>query len=165
MLNPSESLAEKFVRRGIWLYFFAFLTGPIGYVVKIILSHDLSVEEIGILYGVISLISLLSVYHDLGLTESMNYFLPRFIVEKNYSRFKSMVFYSLIAQLVTSALIGGALFFAAGPIALHYFHASPEMVSEVTRVIQIFCLFFLGMNLHGMNITIFSVSQNTRLQK
>jgi hypothetical protein len=46
MLNHSESLAEKFIRKGFWLYLFSFLVGPLGYVVKIILSADLSVEEI-----------------------------------------------------------------------------------------------------------------------
>lgn len=160
MLNSSETLAEKFIRRGFWLYFFAFITGPVGYIVKIVLSHDLSVEEIGILYGVISLVSLLGVYHDLGLTESMNYFLPKFIVAKDWGRFKSLVFYSIIAQLVTSGIIGAILFFASGPIATGYFH-TPEAQS----IVQIFCIFFLGINLHNLSITIFGVSQNTRLQK
>ena len=106
MLNSSETLTEKFIKRGAWLYFFAFITGPVGYIVKIILSHDLSVEEIGILYGIISLITLLSTYHDLGLTESLNYFLPKFIVAKDWGRFKSIVFFSIIVQLVSSTLIG-----------------------------------------------------------
>ena len=56
MINHSESLAEKFIRKGFWLYLFSFLVGPLGYVVKIILSHDLSVEEIGLLYGILSFV-------------------------------------------------------------------------------------------------------------
>ncbi len=160
MLNHSETLSEKFLRKGFWLYLFSFLLGPMGYIVKIILSNDLSVEEIGILYGVLSFVSLLGVYHDLGLTESLNYFLPRFIVEKDWTRFKSLVVYSITAQVITSVLIGGVLFLSSGWLAEHYFHAK-----EATQVIEIFCLFFLGINLHNINITIFGVSQNTRLQK
>ena len=105
MLNQNESLAEKFIRRGFWLYLFSFLVGPLGYAVKIILSHDLSVEEIGLFYGVMSLIMLLAVYHDLGLTESLNFFLPKCIVQKDWTRFKSLVVYSLVAQFVTSIII------------------------------------------------------------
>lgn len=150
MLNHSESLAEKFIRRGFWLYLFSFLVGPLGYVVKIILSGDLSVEEIGLLYGILSLVTLLATYHDLGLTESLNFFLPKFIVQQDWTRFKSLVAYSLIAQFVTSLVIGLILFFSSGYLAEHYFHSS-----EAVGVIQIFCLFFLGFNIHNMNMTVF----------
>lgn len=150
MLNQGESLAEKFIRKGFWLYLFSFLVGPLGYVVKIILSGDLSVEEIGLLYGIISLVMLFAAYHDLGLTESLNFFLPKFIVEKDWTRFKSLVVYSLVAQLITSTFIGLVLFFSSGYLAEHYFKTP-----EATEVIQIFCLFFFGMNLHNMNTTIF----------
>lgn len=150
MLNSSESLAEKFIRRGFWLYLFSFLIGPLGYIVKIILSADLSVEEIGLLYGILSLVGLLSVYHDLGLTESLNFFLPKFIVQKDWTRFKSLLVYSLGAQLITSTIIGLVLFFSAGYLAEHYFRSI-----EAVGVIQIFCLFFFGMNIHGMNTTVF----------
>lgn len=105
---------------------------------KIILSNDLSVEEIGLLYGILSLISLLAVYHDLGLTESLNFFLPKFIVQKDWTRFKSLVVYSLIAQIITSTLIGLVLFFSSGYLAEHYFRSA-----EAVGVIQVFCLFFL----------------------
>lgn len=117
---------------------------------KIILSGDLSVEEIGLLYGILSFIGLLSAYHDLGLTESLNFFLPKFIVQQDWTRFKSLVVYSFVAQLVTSVLIGLVLFFSSGYLAEHYFH-SPDAVG----VIQVFCLFFLGINIHSMNTTIF----------
>ena len=150
MFNHSESLAEKFIRKGFWLYLFSFLIGPLGYVVKIILSADLTVEEIGLLYGILSLISLLAVYHDLGLTESLNFFLPKCIVQKDWTRFKSLVVYSLIAQIVTSTLIVLVLFFSSGYLAEHYFRSE-----EAVGVIQVFCLFFLGINIHSMNTTIF----------
>ena len=124
MLNHSESLAEKFIKKGFWLYLFSFLVGPLGYVVKIILSNDLTVDEIGLLYGILSLISLLSVYHDLGLTESLNFFLPKFIVQKDWTRFKSLLVYSFIAQFITSTLIGLVLFFSSGYLAEHYFRSA-----------------------------------------
>lgn len=160
MLNHSESLAEKFIRRGFWLYLFSFLVGPLGYVVKIILSNDLGVEEIGLLYGVLSFVGLLSAYHDLGLTESLNFFLPKFIVNKDWTRFKSLLIYSLGAQLITSSIIGLILYFSSSYLAEHYFHSR-----EAAGVLQVFCIFFFGMNIHSMNTTIFGVSQNTKLQK
>jgi hypothetical protein len=43
MLNSTETLSQKFVRKGFWIYLFTFLIGPLGYLIKIIISHDLSV--------------------------------------------------------------------------------------------------------------------------
>jgi hypothetical protein len=48
MLNSEETL-----------YFFTLLIGPLGYMIKIIISHDLSVGGVGMIYGVISFVSLL----------------------------------------------------------------------------------------------------------
>jgi O-antigen/teichoic acid export membrane protein len=105
MLNSSESLGEKFIRKGFWLYFFSFISAPIGYILKIIFSYNLTIEELGVLYGVISLVGLLTVYHDLGMTESLNYFLPKYIVKKDWARVKSLMSYALIAQVVSSIII------------------------------------------------------------
>ena len=50
MLSSDETLADKFVKKGFWLYFFTFLIGPLGYFIKVIISRDLSVEEVGMIY-------------------------------------------------------------------------------------------------------------------
>jgi hypothetical protein len=50
MIDKHNSLAEKFLKKGFWLYLFSFIVAPIGYIIKIILSIDLTVSEIGILY-------------------------------------------------------------------------------------------------------------------
>ena len=81
MLSSDETLADKFIKKGFWLYFFTFLIGPLGYIVKVVVSHDLSVEEVGMVYGVISFVMFISSYNDLGCTESLNYFLPSLIVK------------------------------------------------------------------------------------
>ncbi len=65
MIKNDESLKEKFVRKGFWIYLFSFVIGPIGYVTKMILSSELSVEQIGVFYGIISLIALVGTYNDL----------------------------------------------------------------------------------------------------
>ncbi|MCK9272076.1 oligosaccharide flippase family protein [Candidatus Gracilibacteria bacterium] len=164
MLEKNETLGEKFIKRGFWLYLFSFVVGPIGYIIKIILSHDLSVEEIGILYGIVSLIGLLTVYHDLGLTEALNFFLPKYIVENNYSKFKSALAYAILAQIPTSLFIGGLLYFTSDYLAVNYFHAK-ELVSETQYVLKVFCLFFIGMNLFQIVNTVFGATQNTKFQK
>lgn len=111
MLKNDESLKEKFVRKGFWIYLFSFIIGPVGYATKMILSSDLTVEQIGVFYGVISLITLVGTYNDLGLTEALQYYLPKFAVAKQYGKFKAALFYAFCAQMLSSLILGSAFFF------------------------------------------------------
>ncbi len=102
----NESLVEKFVKRGAWLYFFSFLIGPIGYAIKITLSQDLSVSEIGALYGILSFIGLVASFNDFGMIESLNYFIPKFIAKNELEKAKSFVIYAAFVMLATSLVVG-----------------------------------------------------------
>ena len=84
MLHAEETLAQKFVKRGFWLYLFTFLAAPFSYLVRVIISRDLNVHDFGLFYGIISLLTLLSALNDLGATESLNYFLPKYLIKKEY---------------------------------------------------------------------------------
>lgn len=160
MLNTKETLSEKFIKRWVWLYVFSFLAWPIGYIIKIIYSHDLSVSEIWTLYWVISLVSLLTVYHDLWLTESLNFFLPKYIVSWDYKKFKSVLLYAVFAQIPTSIIIWGILYLFSNPIAAWYFHSY-----AAGPILRIFCLFFIWMNIFQIMNTVYWASQNTKMQK
>lgn len=94
MVQLQENLTQKFVKRGSWLYFFAFLTGPIGYGIKIIISHDLSVSDVGMLYGILSFILLVGSFNDLGMVESLNHFIPKFISQEKYDKARAFLIYA-----------------------------------------------------------------------
>ncbi len=111
MIKNDESLKEKFVRKGFWIYLFSFIIGPIGYATKMILSSELSIEQMGVFYGIISLVTLVGTYNDLGLTETLQYFLPKYAVKKEYGKFRAAVLYAFGAQISTSVLLGAAFFF------------------------------------------------------
>jgi stage V sporulation protein B len=160
MLNSEETLAQKFVKKGFWLYLFTFLIGPMGYLIKIIISNDLSVAEVGMIYGVLSFVMLLGTFNDLGCTESLNYFLPKYIIKNEYWKVKYLLKLTLIIQICSSILIGGGLFFVAPWFAMHYF-GEPLMVD----ILRISALYFIGINLFHITTVLFSVSQNTKLQK
>ena len=48
---PEETLQKKLVRNGFWLYFFQLLIAPAGYLVKMMISREMSPEEIGVFYS------------------------------------------------------------------------------------------------------------------
>jgi len=155
-----ESLARKFVKKGFWLYLFTFILWPIGYITKMVISRDLSVSEVWVIYGVISFVSLLSTYNDLWCTESLNYFLPKYIVKKDYGKAKYLIFLTLKVQLLTSLLIFSIIFIFAPFLATSYFW-EPNIVD----ILRISGIYFIWINLFHIASVFFMVSQDTKLQK
>lgn len=155
-LLPDENLWTKLIKKGFWLYFFAFLVAPAGYLARIVISNSVSVAEVGVLYSVLGLISLLSIYNDLGLTESLQYFIPRYWVKKQYNYIKTSIYLSLLVQISTGIVLALILWIATPRLATHYFH-SPEAVN----ILKYFCFYFLGINLFQVLQSIFYSFQNT----
>ncbi|RKW24879.1 hypothetical protein D8B46_00550, partial [Candidatus Gracilibacteria bacterium] len=142
MIEEYKSLSEKFLKKGFWLYFFSLIIGPVGYITKIMISEKITVSELGILYGIISLVTLISTYNDLGFTESLKHFIPKFVTEKNYDKVKSVLFYALFAQITTSLIIAAGFYFGADFIAENYFKSQ-----EAKEILEIFAFFFIGINI------------------
>lgn len=160
LIDQHASLSEKFLRKGFWLYLFTLFIAPIGYIIKIIISGEVSVSEVGILYGVISLITLLSAFSDMWVGESLKYFIPKFFEKKEFQKIKSILTYSLVTQLFTGSLLVSLVFFGADFISESYFKdplAKP--------VIQVFSAFFLGINIFNIIAHFFLAVQNTLYYK
>jgi len=156
MIDQHKTLSEKFLKKGFWLYLFSFIIAPIGYIIKIIVSNELSVEEVWILYWIISLVSLVSAFNDFWMTESINYFLPDFITKKRYDKVKSTLVYAFLAQTITWIIIAWFFFFWADYVALHYFKSI-----EATNILKIFALYFLWINIFQILSTFYMAVQNT----
>ena len=155
-LLKDETLAEKLIKRWFWLYFFSFLIAPSGYIIKLLISNDLSVAEVWVIYSIIWFVALLSNYNDLWFTESLKYFLPKFWINKKYDEFKTSLFLALWIQTLTAILIAILLWFGADFLAQNYFHS--PVASEILKV---FSLFFVVFNIFRTLETIFDSFQDT----
>lgn len=142
MIDEHKSLSEKFIKKWFWLYIFSLIIWPIWYITKIIISEKITVSELWVLYWIISLVTLISTYNDLWVTESLKHFIPKFVTEKNYDKVKSVLFYALFAQIATSIFIALFFFFWADFIAENYFKTS-----EAKEILRIFAFFFIGINI------------------
>jgi len=149
-LFKEETLAEKLIKKWFWVYLFSFLIAPAGYIIRVIISNDLSVSDVWILYSIISFISLISTYNDLWLTQSLRYFLPKYRINKQYDHFKTAIFFSLSIQILTWILIAILLFFGADFLAINYFHNE-----NATIILKVFCVYFLWINLYQSMNTIY----------
>lgn len=159
-LLPNQSLWEKLIKKWFWLYLFSFLIAPAGYIIKVLISNSVSVADVGVLYSVVGLVTMLSIYNDLGLTESLQYFIPRYWIKKQYNYIKTSIYLSLSVQIFTGLIIASILRFWAPWLATHYFH-SPS----AETILRYFCFYFLGINLFQVLQSIFFAFQNTLAQQ
>ena len=155
-----QTLWEKLIKKWFWLYFFSFLAAPAGYLIKLFISNSISVADVWVLYSIISLIWILNTYNDLWLTESLQYFLPRFLIKKQYNYAKTAIYLSLAVQILTAILIACVLWFAAPWLATHYFNSESAVV-----VLKYFCFYFLWINLYQTLQSIFISIQDTFSQQ
>lgn len=152
-----EPLKDKLLRKWFWLYALMFLAAPTGYIIKVIASQHLSVGDIGVLYSIISLVVLVATYNDLWLTESLQFYLPKLLLAKDYINAKSLMITTWLMQRVTGIIIGGSLYFISPYLQEHYFH-SPVAGS----VLRIFCIYFLVVNLYQVAQSIFLSVQDVK---
>lgn len=160
MIDQHNSLAEKFLKKWFWLYLFSFIIAPIWYIIKIIISGELTVSEVWILYGIISLVTMISAYNDLGMSESMQYFLPKFISEKRYDKVKTLLLFAFFIQIITSLIIVVIFYFGSTFIAENYFKTL-----AAKETLQVFAFFFLGLNFFQTLSQFFLAVQDTFAHK
>ena len=155
-LLKDEPLGEKLIKKWFWLYLFSYLAAPAWYLIRIIVSNSVTVEEVGILYSIVSFISLISIYNDLGLTESLKYFLPKYRIKEQYNYAKTAIFISLGVQIITALIIIIILWLVAPWLWEHYFHSE-----SAVQVLRYFCFYFLWINIFQVLSSIYMAFQDT----
>jgi O-antigen/teichoic acid export membrane protein len=139
MIEQYNTLAEKFLRKWFWLYFFSFIIWPIWYITKITLTYSLSVNEVWIIYWIIALLWLLMVFNDFWMSESIKYFIPKFLNENRYDKVKWIILISFLVQILTAILIWLFFFFGADIVATQYFQ--DPIAREVLKIFSLYFVF------------------------
>jgi O-antigen/teichoic acid export membrane protein len=141
------------------VYFFAFFTAPIGYLLRMLVSDTLTVAEVGIFYSVLGLVGLIATYNDLGLTEALMYFIPKYWIKGEKAKARLTIVASFVMQMLTGLVIFCGLYFGAEWLATVHFH---DM--EAIGVLRILAFYFLGYNIIQLCSTIFVAFQDTFAQ-
>ena len=160
-LLPDQTLANKLISKGFWLYLFAFLGLPLWYLIRVILSNDLSVWEVGIIYSLISLMSILSILSTLGISQwAMVYFLPKYIVD-NKPDYVSTI-YKIVRYInIWMTLVVGLAFY----FFIQYFWTAYIEHPESISILYIFLWVFLFLNLRKPIEWIYKTVQNVFVPK
>lgn len=137
-MSNSRSLEEKVAKGIVFVILFALLGSAFAYLIRILYSRSLSIEEYGLFYAVFSFFSIISVHIDLGFGETITYFVPKYFKSKRYKELWNTFIYGQVIQIVVSVLISGVLIIVAPYLSSRYF----RIVGSET-LIYIFCAFLI----------------------
>ena len=140
--------------------FIYILTIPSWYIIRVVVSNNLTVSDVWIIYSILWFVGLLAVYNDLWLTETLKYYLPRFIVQKKYNYLKTAILISLFFQFLSWSVIWFLLFYFSDSIALNYFH-----IAKASYILKYFSIYFVVLNLLQVLYAVFSALQDTFSEK
>lgn len=153
----SQTLQEKVIKGGVVVLILAFLGSICAYLIRILLSRTLSVEDYGLFYAVFGLISIITAYTDLGFGYSVVYLFPKQIKYKNYAKAWNIFIYAQSISLIMSVIFSICFIILAPFLAKNYFK-----IPESETLIYIFCIYLISFTVINGLIQIFTGFQKEK---
>lgn len=95
----------------VLLTFFSIVAGAVAYLTKIVLVQNLSVEEFGLFFSVLTLILFLQVFISLGLPTGLARTIAKFRVTGEFAKIKSIIMGSFGVQMSMALLVMMEIYF------------------------------------------------------
>jgi O-antigen/teichoic acid export membrane protein len=111
------------------------LAAFLGYLVRVILAKNLSIEEFGLFYAVFVFLGMFGIFKSLGFDKALAKFIPEFLHKKEKDSIKSSIVYVTVIQLITNSIIIIVLYLISDFLASNYFHNN--QASIVLRLMAI----------------------------
>lgn len=135
---PLYIFKNKKIQTIFGIYFFTLLGGLGGYLTRILFARNLSVSEYGLFYSVYALIFLFTPLRDMGLTESMIFYINKNKVEKRKKHIAGNIIISLLPQIILGTLIASILVLNKNFLATNFFNNS-----NATSIISVLSIIFV----------------------
>lgn len=159
-LLPDESLTLKMKKKWLRLYILSFVVLPCSYVIKVLVSRELSVWDVGIVYSLLWFIGMISIYNDLWLTDALQYYIPKYTVADQIKKIRWILWLTVILQFCSALLIWSFLFFFAPRLAINHFD-SPEIIPLLKQ----FGRYFMILNLFQVTQSLYFSLQDVKIEK
>ncbi len=142
----------EFGKKNIKLYFLYAISILISFPIKIFYSRTLTVEDFGALFALISLTTILAPISNLGFSESLNYFIPKYKEKKE--KIKKIFSTTITLQLLGGTILLFLFLLFSKQIAIYY------LKKEIyTIIVKIFSLLFLTIPLTYTIMNIYRSSE------
>ncbi|MEM3585182.1 MAG: flippase [Candidatus Woesearchaeota archaeon] len=82
-----------------WHFLMMFISAPLSYLVRIIYDRNIPIVEIGLFYATLDLLGIIAVVRELGLSNSLIHFIPKFKAQGRKGLIKAAILTTVRAQL------------------------------------------------------------------
>jgi len=154
--------SRKIVSGAFFVFLFGVLGAFIGYLLRFILTSNLSPEDYGLYYSCLSLIGLFVLFKDFGLNSSLIYHISKFRVEKKFKKLKTSIFTVFLIQLFPALIVSIIIFFSARFFAINYLHLSENILKGVL-VIKLLAIAYFVQIFHTLILSILQGFQRIKL--
>lgn len=113
---------RKTVRGAGIIFIISIIAAFFGYVTRLLIARNLTVEEYGLFYAVMALILFIGLFKDFGLGVALAKFIAEFKVKREFGQIKSIIVIAAGSQILISIIIAALLIIFSKVIAEHYFH-------------------------------------------
>lgn len=129
-----------------------------GYLIRIYLAKQLSVEEYGLFYGVMAFVGFFLAFKNLGMGSAISRYIPIFLSKNNLKKTKYVILSTLFIQSLFAIVLSIVLILFSSFISQHFFHTSSAQI-----VLIFVTLSFLFSVFHDLFASIYTGFQKPAL--
>lgn len=150
---------KKHVLQGSIYYFIgSVMAAFFAYLTKLVLVRNLSVEDYGLFFAVLTFVLIFSVFRTLGLSQGLARFIADYNVNKKFDEIKSIISGAFLMQFIVALFMVGILWIFSNYLALNYFN--DERAKLLLRLLS----FYLPLSIIHVNfISIFQGFKKSKL--
>jgi O-antigen/teichoic acid export membrane protein len=112
---------KALVRGSGIVFIVAILSAILGYLLRILLARNLTMEEYGLFYAVFAFVNVIASFRGFGVGQALIKYIPEFKLSENYSSIKKGIIYYFSLQFISFIFIFGVIFIFADNLAVGYF--------------------------------------------
>ena len=122
---------KKLVHGTLIVLIITLLGAFLGYIIRIVLARNLSVEGFGLFYAVFTFILFFTLIRTLGLNQALLKFIPKFLVQKRFDKIKSSITFVLIATFVSSGIFSLIFLIFSKFLTFNYFKSESAYLTLI----------------------------------
>lgn len=135
---------RKVLRGSALIFLMSAIASVLTYVFRIYLARELTVEEYGLIFAVLSLILFVNVFRVLGISDASVKYIVDYIAKKDYSGVKTVILSQVIIISFTTTFFVILLWLSSSFLSLNYFS------TPLARPILLFFIFYFV--IHAFNV-------------
>lgn len=117
---------------------------PFSLLIRILYSQTISITDFGLIFSIVNFFGIIMIFTNLGLSNSLKYFIPKFLAKNNIDKVRNIFYYTFSIQLSLVLIVSLIIFFLSSFLAKNYFDSGTSII--IIKIFLIYFIFFVLFN-------------------